>query len=419
MLFRNGQGAFWQSICDSVPAVGRWHLLLLGLAATLGFSGCLLFAGPINKAPTVTVSTPVKPYYRGQPLLFWATVKDDHDDTATLQLRWHEFNTNANCLEFASANWPSDILTSAVNSPFSFTPTDPNLTSCVCAQVTDSKGAQGYGCASPITAENPVPIVRIVDESGGQSGDTRRLCSSIKLSADVKLPGNVSVPAGDTLEYEWRVRYSGSYSAGKSPQFSPCDADKKGVEQCLYGVAPGTYTVSLRVIDNGDTSTAGVASDFEIVVAEDQPPCLERTDPDVYAQRILLSRSGDLSGTYQSRSLKAINVDDDCEPYPQVSGSTGESQFFWFVFDPTSSANPSWVRQTEATNTFVVSSAKFPNARPGDVIKVRLEVRDKAHPSVPGVQICADTTDICCGPNGCKGTNDCVRWTTWAVQFQP
>jgi hypothetical protein len=147
----------------------------------------------------------------------------------------------------------------------------------------------------------------------------------------------------------------------------------------------------------------------------------------VYSQRVLLSRNADLGGAYQSRTFSVLGVADDCNPYPPIplSGGTTSTapQFVWWVLDSTR-PSPSWIQQVNATTSFTVSQAMFPNARPGDTIGLRVEVRDEAvQASLAHGPVCPinppDTSPaVCCG-DACGKPNDCVRWTTWTVQFQP
>lgn len=372
----------------------------------------------------MTISTQASVIYRNKPVDFVATVSDDKDGPSTLQVRWSAmYPTNQSCAGIGASDWPYGISPSPADVPFTFKATSLSFT-CLCAQVTDSQGASGYACYGPFKAQTPPPDAKITDLSGATSGQPRRLCSQISLSAK-----DSSFPPGDPVQYTWGVQYSGSDpAAGKSAQLVPCSGDSTNVSRCLDAQAAGTYTVSLTIEDDVDPTAPqpGTAPAFVIPVLADQPPCLVRSDPDVHAGRILLARSTDLGGSYQNRTFKALTVDDDCEPYPKVAGSTGSTQFQWSIYDPTSSANPQWVPQTDTSDTLIVSQTMFPNARPGDTIKVRLEVRDAqvqylyqtgvysaAHP------ICTDTTDVCCGSDGCTSANACVRWTTWTVQFQP
>jgi hypothetical protein len=141
----------------------------------------------------------------------------------------------------------------------------------------------------------------------------------------------------------------------------------------------------------------------------------------VYAKRILLSRSADLGGTYQSRTFKVLGTADDCEPYPLPAGLPGpQTQFVWSVLDNTQTS-PSWTYQTNTSDSFTVSQSLFPNARPGDTVQLRVEVRDTLVQTLyqSGGQVCSSDTDLCCGSSACGTPSDCVRWTTWTVQFQP
>jgi hypothetical protein len=293
---------------------------------------------------------------------------------------------------------------------------------CVCAEAVDRDGAKAVGCLA-VQPVNRAPVAVITDVDGFLTGSARPLCSLVHLSAK-----SSSYFPDDTLSFDWSLGYGGTDPNGSFVKFQDCDGvttdlDKK-LNRCFYAGVPGPYTVSLTLTDtpkNAAPQTSTPAS-FVALVATDTPPCLQRTDPDLHAQVILLSRSTDLGATYQSRTFKVLSAADDCEPYPVPAGSTKDaSQFVWSVYDGTKTT-PTWVYQTNTTDTFTVSQANFPNARPADTVKVRVEVRDANVQRLysQGISACpSEQTDICCGPNGCTGTNDCIRWTTWTVQFQP
>ncbi len=394
--------------------MGRWHQLLLLIAAALGLAGCLLLSDPVNKVPSVTVSYQGLPIYRNQTVRFTANVNDDQDAAPVLELRWDVLDpkdgdpttgNDGTCLTIGAADWRKGISPTRLDQPFEHA-FDVPAAKCVCAEVTDSKGAKGYGCSQPIKPSSPIPVPVITDVSGASSGGTRRLCSQIRLFGQNKSESSTA----DPLVYKWTMQYAGDHPAGRAVELSTCPDDKTGAYQCMYAAAPGTYTVSLIIEDTVEPKVSGRSADYLIHVDVDRPPCIRRTEPDVYASFILLS------GSY---TFNALSVDDDCEPYPQVSGSRDQTQFVWSVFDNTSGGAPGWARQTEGSASFPISKSKFPNARPGDTIKVRLEVRDAEVQASyqSGGKVC-DDIDRCCGPQGC-GANECVRWTTWTVQFQP
>jgi hypothetical protein len=402
--------------------VGRLPRASLAFFAALGLSGCLLFTDPINKAPVVTITQVTDPVVRGIPAYFTATVTDDKDSQASMTITWAWFNPKLQGCEWITASaWSQgqEPLPLASSATYSFT-ADSLDAVCICAQATDHNGAMGVGCSTPITPGN---LAQIIDVSGAPSGPPQRpLCSQVHLSAE----GSTFLP-GD--QFNWSIKYTGDDPTGKSVQLSPCAgvvAAKADLHRCFYAGSKGTatagdYTVTFSITDsvvqNGSTAT------FDIPVAADTPPCLQRTDPDDLAQLILVSSSPGLDGTYQSRLLTVMSVKDDCEPFPQATASTmPETQFVWSVFDATQ-AKPSWVRQTNTSNIFRVSQDVFLNARPGDSVRVRAEVRDSAVQQFyqSGGTVCSMvTTDRCCGNNiPCGKPDDCVRWTTWTVQFLP
>jgi hypothetical protein len=406
-------------------------------------SGCLLFTDPINKAPVVTIHQVTNSVVRGRDAEFRATVADE-DKPQSWQLDWAVFDLKSpGCAGITAADWASptvDIVSSdsAVTYPFTAQTLE---TVCLCARATDHNGAAGQSCLS-ITPVNPTPKATIEDVSGIPSGQPRPLCSQIHLSAE-----NSTFPTGDQLlgehvQFDWNLTYTGADAAGKPVQLSKCTGFETGKpksdqHRCLYAAGPGTdtgtYKVTLIITDsvvlNGTTTSfPSETAMFVIPVEEDAPPCLQRTDPDVYSQRILLSRNADLGGTYQSRTFTALSVKDDCNPFPPVplpGGATSTlPQFVWSVLDSTQ-ASPSWIQQVNATPSFTVSQVMFPNARPGDTIGLRVEIRDLAVQNsiarrglVCSIDPPKDSPDICCG-SACGSPNDCVRWTTWTVQFQP
>jgi hypothetical protein len=397
--------------------VGRSLRASCAFIAALGLSGCLLFTDPINKAPTVTIYQVTDSVVRGIPAEFTATPDDDKDSRSSLELEWAEFNSPdlAKCDWITPATWGSRYKSTKLDSfeTYTLTAESPGRI-CVCARTTDHNGAQGIGCISK--AISPAPLAKIVDVSGDPSGKKRPLCSPMHLVAE----GPIFLE-GD--HFDWSIKHTGGDVSAKQPQLAPCtgiEANKDAQHRCFYAGSQGTYTVTLTITDA--SSVKSVPATFEIPVDMDKPPCLQRTDPDVHAQRILLSRGTDLGGTYESRTFKVLSVADDCEPYPLPAGSTNEpTQFVWSVLDSTQ-ASATWVYQTNTSDSFTISQAQFPNARPGDTIRVRVEVRDTAVQKIyqSGGSVCAqDTVDICCGSAACGTPNDCVRWTSWTVQFQP
>lgn len=407
--------------------MGRSLRAYLAFTAALGLSGCLLFTDPINKAPVVRMNPHTGPVTRGIPAYYTATVTDDKDNPASFLLEWAEFPApQLGCGTITLANWGSNYPSTTLGAfePYPFTPANLNKV-CLCARATDHNGATGFGCTEPAIAPvNAPPVAVIEDVSGVASGVQRPLCSQVHLSAE----SSTFIP-GD--QFNWTLQDS----TGKSIQLSPCAGFDANLHRCFTAgskgaTVTGTYTVTLQIVDsvvqNGNTTTTpSQPATFVIPVAADTPPCLQRTDPDRFEKRILLSSSANLSGTYQSRTFTVLGVQDDCEPYPLPAGLPGpQTQFVWTLYDSTQ-PSPVWTYQANASDSFTVSQSSFPNARPGDTVKLRVEVQDtlvqqKLQRSGGLSQACTSDIDICCGGAACGTTNDqCVRWTTWTVQFQP
>jgi hypothetical protein len=393
-------------------------------------SGCLLFTDPINRAPEVDIVIPQDPVERGRTAYFYVNGSDDRDNFTSIYVEWGEFAArNEGCGWITKADWGQAQKSKPLrdsSAAYEFKSDSVGML-CLCVMATDRDGAKALDCER-IDPVNVVPVPQIIDASGALSGQTRPLCSSIHLSAEESI---FSTETGDAVEFHWGLEYSGSDAVGISAQIVECDgvADaKKSLHRCFHAGAPGTYVVRLSITDTppgaGTKTLTSEQAVFKIPVAEDTPPCLQRTEPDVHAQHILLSRSPDLGVTYDSRTFKVLSAADDCEPYPVPATSGKQStQFVWSIYDATKT--PPWQYSAYTTDSFKVSQESYPNAQPGDTIKVRVEVRDAAAQKsvMSGASACAspDTTDICCDQKDCTGDDekDCIRWTTWTVHFQP
>jgi len=402
-----------------VGRLPRHLILLFSLSGVLGLAGCILFTDPINEAPVVTIDPPSEPVVSGSdsPVGIVGRATDDQDSEGSLGLYWKVFDNpkNQGCGWITTADWagvptapPGD------GAYYSFQPASPN-TVCVCLRATDHNGASSFKCLA-LTPSNPPPVATIVDASipSFGTGKTRPLCSQVHLSA-----AGLTIPPGDTPTFKWTMDYEGNDSSGKLTGCTGVTTDK-AQHTCFSASAPGTYTVTLSIHDtftsNGNPSTSdSVPVQFAVSVAPDAPACLQRTEPGISAGTILLSRSSDLGSSYQSRTFVVDSVDDDCQPYPRTSTSQTPAQLVWSIKDGTS-ASTQWAYPVTSSNSFVISQSMFPNARPGDTVKLRVEARDKptqdAYDRDRNYQPCSGDPEVCV-------SSACVRWTTWTVQFQP
>jgi hypothetical protein len=394
---------------------------LFVIALALGSSGCLLFTDPINEAPKVKIQPHPDPVYRGTPTEFYAQVSDDQSPLPS-DVRWQEFTREdeEGCTWVTAAEWaklpePPPFVSS--DAPFGLN-TSARRVTCLCVQVFDQQRASGQDCARITPLPKP-PEAKITTVSGVAISTQQPKCSQIQLSA----AQSVFVEADD-IEFKWTLDYAGPDPAGKQTQLVDCPNPKpqRHEYQCFYAAVPGVYTVTLTVTDTPqgmDSATSAPAS-FAITIREDVPACLEQTSPLMTAKLILLR-----SSSVDSRTFTVDTVKDDCEPYPprRDTPTLQESTFVWSVLDGTTGQTTWRVQPNPAnSNAFTIDQQSFPNARPGDTIGLRVEIRDTPAQLLyqTAGPLCKDpTTAICCGASGCTGANDCVRWTTWTVQFLP
>jgi hypothetical protein len=389
--------------------------------AALGWSGCLLFSESVNKAPVVTITPPSQPVVRDEKVLFSATVHDDKDSLAKIKLYWNEFkSSNEGCDWITPAAWLGviDEYTTpwASDAPYPFTAKSLDVV-CLCVRAVDHQGAAGQACQR-IQPVNPIPTAVIKDVQGVASGQMRPLCSKIHLSAE-----DSRYPDGDQPSFDWSLTYTGADPvAGKAVKLASCDKAKPTQHMCFSADVTGTYEAKLTVTDtvlvNGAPSVSrSEPASFLIPVNVDMPPCLINTDPDMKIQRVILSRNPGSDSSLASRTFQVNSAPDDCDEYDFENGSVGGAKLLWSIYDSTE-VTPTWRYLDNPTKEWTIRQSDFPNARPGDIIKLRVEVNDSR--TEEHRITCSPDVTFCCGSGECRGASDeCVRWTTWKVQFQP
>ena len=398
--------------------MARLQHALLAFLAALGFSGCLLFTDPINKAPVVTgIMSPSSPI-RGTKVYYTADVVDE-DSPAELDLKWATFAPDAggSCLWIKPADWTSQP-SQALKPPQSLkidAQYELDIESlgviCLCVQATDHHGATGQLCQTirPVTTLT----ASITDKSSSAGQSKHPLCSNVHLSA-----ANSTYPAGDDVQFNWNMQYSGTDPAGSTVQLARCAGEASDAEQCFTASVPGYYNVDLTVTDSTVSTPPSPKTSISISVAVNSPACIEVTSPPRDATTVFVAPEG--------KTFAVVNATDDCEPFSSTSTTL---RFVWSISDP--QANPSgpaqWVpKLNSSATTFLVNQDLFPNFRPGDTVQVRAEVRDTPTQDNYG-PICSQSPSACCTQDTftCYGADDagkqntCVRWTTWNVQFQP
>jgi hypothetical protein len=419
LLSDGAGGSFGRDLCDSVHFVVRLLRACFVIALALGPSGCLLFTDPINEAPKVKIQEHPDPVYRGFDTDFYVQVSDDQSPPPSY-VRWSEFTNEdeEGCTWVTLAEWtkllePPQLISS--DAPYSLNTSARHVT-CLCAQAVDQEGAAGQDCARIEPLTKP-PEAGITALPGSSVAGPQPKCSQIQLSA----AGSKFVEADD-IQFKWTLEYAGQDPAGNQSQLVDCPGltpPKPYAYQCFYAAAPGVYTVTLTITDTplGMAGATSEPASLGITILEDTPACLEQTSPVMTAKWIVLEK-------YASRTFTVDSVKDDCEPFPprRDTPTLQESMFVWYVLDGTTGQTDWRVQPNPAnSNSFTIDQQSFPNARPGDTIGLRVEIRDTPAQLLyqTAGPLCSDATAVCCGAGGCTGTNDCIRWTTWTVEFRP
>jgi hypothetical protein len=162
----------------------------------------------------------------------------------------------------------------------------------------------------------------------------------------------------------------------------------------------GTYRATATVEDGWEQGLGTIS----LAVGEDQPPCIEATDPAVETLGVVLAV------TDPPRRFEVRRVRDDGDPFPPAGARV--TTFRWYTAPETGR----WTRHPGyEKSTFDVSAARFvEDPRPGSVFRVRVEARDPAHDNPPALR----ELEECGDQRVCERPPGCVRWVGWTVQLQ-
>jgi hypothetical protein len=356
--------------------------LITGLGLLLLVSAmpaCLLYTDRINRPPTVAIEPPTE-LHPGSQAVFKAKGSDPDGDAVTF--RWSR-------IDKPCTGRPEEWAGAPISMGESMDMVPGHGTFCLHLVAQDSAGAETMAEHFCQPANRP-PVVPIDVTAPTLAGAEYPLYTFFSLSS-----GRTTDLDGDDLTYGWEVRDP----AGMPVPPEPCPGGPSPTMRCFHAEVPGTFVATAAAMD-GWGEGHGTLS---LRVAEDQPPCIEATEPTIDIAAVVLAV------TDPPRRFEVRRVRDDGHPYPPAGPRA--TTFRWF----TASATGAWTRQLgyEAA-TFDVSAARFEDARPGSVFRVRVEARDPAHDSQ------ADLRELeSCGEDRvCERPAGCVRWVGWKVQLQ-
>jgi hypothetical protein len=207
------------------------------------------------------------------------------------------------------------------------------------------------------------------------------------LYSTVRLSGAESNdPEGAPLTLAW------SLQTGSTTVTPPRCPDSEDV--CVRLDHPGSYAVTLTAAD--DAGGVGRTA-LTFMAAEDRPPCIARTSPEVLMGRLVhdVARDGPLV-------VSLISVDDDGDPFPVRSGMETASISWRWDFQS------ELVRYPLAPGADVAAPFRVESLQPyrGHDLIVRLNYEDRVKRAA-----CPDGEPFCAAVPG----SGCYQRVTWTI----
>ena len=400
----------------ALPAV------LFAIVVATATAGC--FNQPINRAPVISKIDQAGQPFRGMAATFMADGYDPDQD----QLTWTwdakpaagdscpDPNVPARCScpdPSVPARWPHDTTLGQPDAPATFVVNDSSLTSspyCVWAFATDRYGAMTADDKLVNPTDNP-PVASIqlrVDPGSAvpPPGPNYPAYSTFQLAAQA------SDADQDPLTYTWNLD---QLPNGSGVTFTPCAGkttfDQDPTLRCFTADVPGLYQVSLAVSDGIQTTNPPPVS---LMVLGDAPPCIDVTDPKYgeLNKKAMTSHGSaanpDKNQPMDPASIVVTSVYDDGDPYPVPEGGKGP-QFFWYL-----SKNSDKLQYVDYVDYQELTLASD-NYTIGDVINVRLEVKDRNPDAVDKILASCGDADFCSTPTIPAGRVDCYVRVSWKI----
>lgn len=362
-------------------APARAYLFRLVAIAPLALVAGCFFTDPVNTRPVaaITVVTPL-PHYRGLAVTVNALGSSDADGDP-LSYAW----TARHCPTPTTCA-PAPLATSS-QAVLQFTIAE-KLPVQVELVVTDSHGASS-STTMPITPTNLAPEISALQlqgtEAPGGGYTLGRTLTLVAAGADLD---------DDNATWSWIL---------DPPAGGIVPVDEDGVADEFYVFRPGTIGQWQALVRLRDDEGAEDTRMLLFAVVEDQPPCIEATDPPAIAgARYILPREDG------PRRLSVETVFDDLDPYPFPGGSSddelGVTHFRWWIAGPGATA-PFAEIPGHDLHDLVVDPAGW---APGDLLGVRVEVQDRQSRAT-----CAADQPTC----SLQG-NSCLQRVTWSLEIR-
>ena len=387
----------FQAVAGGKTVALPWtNVKRLALMLVLAVPGCF-YVDPINQRPSVTIreQTEGTPF-RGDSVELQAVSQDPDGDEVLYTWRTYACTTGDDPTPDCDAE-PYD--TSGLGDYFVTVPTtriDGVTPVRALRVILDAKDAVG-AVAKPeqqlvIPIGDHAPALEVRQDSRHDFV----IDSHIALFADVADPDDG--PDGVTLV--WDV-----FSPATQPAFELLDASPpshlpghRGEAKSLVPHGTGSWDVRVTATDTLGQATV---QDFVIVVATDEPPCIDASSP--------LAQAGETLPLFEATQFEIPVVTDDLDTYPPqlADADAGVAGFSWSLKTNAGARVPLAI----AGNGVALDPTSFHS---GDILELRVEITDR-QPRQASFDACPDV-DATCTFNPID--TSCAQRQTWRVEVQ-
>lgn len=366
-------------------------VLRVALASSGLLAGCF-YTGPLNERPRAEIEkvSPGPYHYPGQTVQLAARKSFDSEDSAALTATWSAYTCPVP--ESCSPIGESRVL--GIDGTYDVTiPKENHDPIRVQLVVRDSNGAESRDIET-IEVGNRPPVVTVQVRQGGQSPG---LSQSYVVTVPLEVAVAVEDEDGDPTTVEWaliRPRESVPGDVVWEP------VDEAGTTYTLTPDVAGVWRVDITASDGLPEGT--LVHMEQILVDQDQPPCIGITSPASPGDGRHVIRRED-----GPRAFTVLHVADDLDPWPRPaidSPYLGSTTFGWSLAGPQTGGAMEPIAGASGPEQ-VIDPALY---APGDLVELRVDVADR----VSRAPTC-DPEDAVCSSSA-----TCFQRLTWEVEIR-
>lgn len=378
--------------CTAACRLQTWSgVLRLALACSALLAGCF-YTGSLNERPRAEIEkvTPGPYHYPRDTVRLVARKSSDSEDGADLVATWSAYT----CPSDTSCSPLGESVALSIGSEFAVTiPAQSHDPIRVQLVIRDSNGAESRDIET-IEVGNRPPEIAVQVRQGGQAPG---LSTTYVVTVPIEIAVAVSDPDGDEATVEWALM--------RPRESDPDDVTWQPLDEtgAVYQLIPDVSGVWRVDVTASDGLAEGTEVHMEqILVDEDQPPCIGITSPASPGDGHHIVRRED-----GPRTFSVLHVADDLDPSPRPaidSPYLGVATFAWSLAGPETGGD--LVPIAGATGPDVVID---PAGRaPGDLLELRVDVSDR----VARTPTCGAADPVC------STSDSCFQRLTWLVEIR-